>query len=140
MLLLIPSLEIHGKFIVCDNIMLEEAIKFCEDFDKRVFNNRKTHPQLNDNSSESSLILYNNYINNDDVNILFDEELDCANRQLAFKLSVSNIPGKRGVRAVFVDYEKNIIGVGTTVVYNVNRAMFNVEDDSIINKIVSFSF
>jgi hypothetical protein len=52
-------------------------------------------------------------------------------------LSVSDLRGKRGRRALFLDVENNVIGVGTTVVYNQNWAITGVADPTVMNTVLS---
>lgn len=50
---------------------------------------------------------------------------------LLVSLGRSEIPGFRGRRAVFIDVENDIIGVGTTVIYNENWASHGIVDPSV---------
>lgn len=123
-MLLLPSLETEG-FIAVANITEDEARQFNAEFESRVSQNRKTKDHANmDYDCESLEIM--------DGNIDLKAMMDNGKlKTLVETLQVSNIHGARGRRPVFIDVDNGVIGVGQTVVYNRNWAMFGVRDSSV---------
>jgi hypothetical protein len=135
--LYLPSLE--GKsFIKIENISQTEASVLVAEFDKRVGANRAV---FNLNQESAPMIFYHGFLDLDGEDL---EELELS---VLEEYSLSKITNTRGARAVFVDlYEdefdsdddKNIVGVGTTVVYNQNRATVKFKDTTLDDSLKSF--
>lgn len=78
--------------------------------------------------------IFTEYCLRDDLDTMDEFDL----QELAFTLAISNIPGTRGARAVFINVKENLIYVGTAVVYNPRRATIGVTDDSVAQTILDF--
>lgn len=130
-ILLLPSLEKHGTFITIFPVSVNEAMRFVEDYDHMVLCTRKV-ADFSDISAD---------VSHDLLEFL---EFDASNNRSHFvlahvvedELKVSKIPGARGLRPVYINMDENFIGYGTTVIYNENRAMKGVLDQTIAAKLV----
>lgn len=131
--LLVPSLNSDTDFMTIINVSKEEAIELLTEFDARVASKRKL--------GLSPTAPIDGVLDVLDVNNLDLDEMveDGSLGGLVQALSTSAIPRARGRRAVFLDVENDIIGIGTTVVYNQNWAMPGVLDDSAISQILAAS-
>lgn len=135
--LYLPSLE-GKKFIEVSNVSQAEAATLVAEFDKRVEAKRKMH---NLNQETASMVFYGNQLNSVDYDSV--ELNDEPEKQVAEQLYLSNFVGVRGARAVFVEldadliegYVKSLVGIGTTVVYNDNRATSGFSDPNVLNLI-----
>lgn len=123
-MLFLPSLTNHGEFINVGPVHQDEAMDFISNFNMRVGASRKI--KFNDESTSDSVEEFKGNLN---LKALVEEG---SLGDLVEALTKSNIPGKRGLRAVYVDVENDTILVGTTVVYNANWAMLGVEDATIL--------
>lgn len=127
-MLFLPSLKAHGEFINIGNVHWDEALDFIENFNSRVEASRKL--KYNDNATTELVEEFKGNLNL--KNLIEEGSLG----DLVEALTKSNIPGKRGLRAVFVDVENDTIAVGTAVVYNQNWAMRGVSDASILPRLL----
>lgn len=119
-LMYIPSLDEHGVFMSVASATRDEAIELADAFTARTLKRRKTH-QLGPVESLDFLT-----VQGLDILAGTDEMME-----LVEKLSVSEIPKQRGLRIVYLDVDAGEIAVGTTVIYNINRAMTGVVDGTI---------
>jgi hypothetical protein len=138
-LLLLPSLEEHGRIIVIQPITIDEAKEYINQFAAKVLKTKKTknYDATLDPSSlatEHADYYHNvvdfNSLKKDTVSV---EELD---KELQ-SLTKSEIPLYRGYRPVFLS--ASIVGVGTTVVYNPNWATLNFSDYTIYKKLATLA-
>lgn len=120
----IPSLTEHGVYLTIANATHEEAEEFAAAFTEKVEGARKTASAKNAVSESIDFVTVGG------LDDLMEEE-DGRIEALIEKLSVSDLPGQRGLRIVYIDIDAGEIGVGTTVVYNQNRAMTGVSDSTI---------
>ena len=130
--LLIPSLE-RDEFITVANISESEAREYLEAFAEIVNSKRKIGTAPVGSSTT------------DNLEVLGGGNLDLASKvidgtitSLVNDLTMSKIPRARGRRAVYLDVENDIIGVGTTVIYNKNWAMHGVSDDGLVSTVLDF--
>jgi hypothetical protein len=129
--LLVPSLNSDTDFMTMINVSKEEAIELLTDFDARVAAKRKIGDSPTAPIDGVLDVLEGG--NLDLAALVEDESLSV----LIETLSTSNIQRARGRRAVFLDVENDVIGVGTTVIYNRNWAMTGVADDSVISQVLA---
>lgn len=121
--LLLPSLT-GDKTITIVNVSKDEAVELLTDFKARVDAKRtiKRSQPLTDDVLDT--------LDGSNLNLKALVE-DNSLEALLKNLSQSEIPGFRGRRAVFIDVENDIIGVGTTVIYNENWASHGIVDSTI---------
>lgn len=116
----IPSLDEHGVFMTVANATREEAIELADAFTKRTNAKRKTHALGGVESLD--------FLTVGGLDALVDtDELV----ELIEKLSLSKLQNQRGLRIVYIDIENDEVAVGTTVIYNINRAMTGVVDGTV---------
>lgn len=125
--LFIPSL-LSDTYINVYNCTKGEAISFVEHFNSQVAASRKVAAAPN---AVADVMDFTTGSLNLEA-LVEDESLS----ELVTKLSTSELRGQRGRRCVFVDIDSDEIGVGTTVVYNENRAMTGVLDTTVATSIL----
>lgn len=128
-MLFLPSLDNPGATINIVGISRDEAIALTDAYDKLVMFKRKTHINAHD---VESLDFIGGSI---DLASLADEDSEVL-ADLVRTLGQSEIPKQRGARAVYIDVDGDEIAVGTTVIYNENRAMVGVTDDSVLSVVM----
>lgn len=126
-MLFLPSVDNHGETINIVGVSRAEAESLAEWHAALVKTKRKTHE--NAAGIEALDFLEGNL----ELETLADSETLA---DLVRQLSTSEIPGKRGTRAVYIDVDNDTIAVGTTVIYNQNRAMSGVLDDTLIGTVL----
>lgn len=131
--LYLPSLE-EKRFIVLSNISQTEALQQAEEFTNRVKSSRRLKGE-SDTGVDDDMIFYTNTFDFSGFQGFDPVTLSEFIMALLENLSISDIAGTRGARAIFLDLEKNIFGIGTTVVYNRNWATLNVFDDTVEEKV-----
>lgn len=121
--LFLPSLTDNEQYINIYGVTKDEAIAFADFFLTQTEKSRKVA------SAPTPVTETLEFIggNLDLESLVASESL----QELVERLAKSEIRGQKGRRAVFVDIENNEIGVGTTVIYNENRAMKGVTDPSV---------
>lgn len=124
--LLVPSLETHGRFLAIHDISVDEAKVLARDFTNHVVSNRKTKNYDATIDVVDDIEFFHNIVDFSQMQIADDSDAAALENELQ-ALKVSNTRGVRGLRAVFVS-KAGIIGVGTTVVYNPNWATKNYSD------------
>lgn len=129
--LLLPSLEKHGTFIIIYPVSETEAMRFVADYDHMVLSTRKVadFSDISENVSHDLL----EFLEFDASNNRSHFDIDPV---VADELKVSKISGARGLRPVYINMNESRIGYGTTVIYNENRAMKGVLDQTIAIKLV----
>lgn len=125
-LMLLPSLE-EKRFIAIDNVSKDEAQKLAEWFTAQVRQNRK----VVDRDQVGPLEFYYNMV---------DKVVENGGAEFLSNLSVSTVPGTRGARILYFDDETDILGVGTTIVYNRNHATVGFQDNTIFDALVNYSY
>lgn len=126
-ILRIPSLE-EKRSIVIENISQSEAEYFILDFEGRVRTNRSLKAQ--NDSVVDSFITYR----------LLEDLYSYDVVDIIDTLVISETPGARGLRAVFIEEEDDTILVGTTVVYSRNWAAVGVNDKSLAQTILDMQY
>lgn len=120
--LFLPSLTTNGVIAV-HGATKDEALNFIKHFNSDVEAARKVADAPNATTEPFEFI---------DGNLGLEALVDGESMSdLVESLALSNVRGARGRRAVFVDIENDTIGVGTTVIYNENRAMRGVSDGTV---------
>jgi hypothetical protein len=123
--LFLPSL-VAKKFLEIKNLSLAEATEFCNNFTARVKEKRKVKQA---GADDTNLIIISDYLHTHPGYALVD---DLDESEFFDVLAISTTSGVRGARPVFVDLERNVVGVGTTVVYNQNWASVNFDDNTLL--------
>jgi hypothetical protein len=129
--LYIPSLDRHGDIITIVNPSRAEAQEFVDAFTAKARTARKqgSHPTPVTESMEfyeGSYLRLKEMVETDDALL----------PNLLEKLATADIKNFRGTRAVFLDVENDVIGIGTTVVYNQNWSTAGVPDPSVVKTIL----
>lgn len=139
-IMIVPSLE-GKKFLLLKNVSQDEALKLGNWFENDVLANRKVR-FLSPKGDVPSIDFYSNLIDKEELHEEFD--FDDFNEDIAVAvfdlLAVSETPTVRGARIVYIDPDKNVIGVGSTVVYNENRATIGFQDDAVMDMITDDLF
>lgn len=121
-MLSLPSLEDDVRCLEINDVSFSEAKELISQFTAKVLRER---PKLKTASDEEAFIAYENFIDDNDENLMPGE--------IVSRLDRSEIPGSRGRRAVYSSYNGEHILVGTTVVYNKNWATLGVVDPNVVN-------
>lgn len=128
----LPSLT-EKKFVVIKNVSLIEAKNFADDFTARLIASRKTKDA---GETPGTLVVYENMLESLD----FRGEDDEIAAEMFEALMLSNVTGIRGARVVYMDCDTGTFAVGTAVVYNLNWATINFDDNTILDKVRSQGF
>lgn len=129
-ILLLPSLEEHGRIIQITSVSINEALELVDQFTKKVRTCRKIKEyQTFSDDNISNMQIFSNILNCDEMHEIYVQDPKYLDADLA-ALFESKIPKYRGLRPIFVS--KTVIAVGTTVIYNPNWATVNFEDYSIL--------
>lgn len=131
--LFLPSLSSHKETIVIGNVNKSEAEAFLAHWEAQVEANRKLQVSPPSPDPVPSIEYYKGSIDFDAIDQHGELE------SLFDKLETSDIKKYRGLRPVFVDYENNEVGVGTTVVYNPNWATKGVADPSVVATLLQYA-
>lgn len=128
--LLIPSLETHGRFLAVHDISIEEAKVLARDFTAHTVSKRKTK-NFNDSSDiVDDIEFFYNVIDFDKMKLQGNSDLDSLETSLQ-GLKISETRGVRGLRTLFVS-KSGVVGVGTTVIFNPNWATKNYSDPNML--------
>lgn len=133
--LFLPSLSKHKESIIIANLNKSEAEVFLDFWETQVVASRKLQVSPANPTGEDipAMEYFKGSINFDSI--------DQAGELETFleKLETSDIKKYRGLRPLFVDYENNEVGVGTTVIYNPNWATQKVSDPSVVATLLQFA-
>lgn len=125
--LYIPSLQRLGEFNEIESLTKAEALEFVRDFTDKCIKTKKCY---NTNPSEKLDMEFFNNVLPENPSAEYLEKL--------FKsFSYSNVPTTRGYRAIFVGDDE--VGVGTTILYNLNRAALNFSNPSTMDDLLYLS-
>ena len=128
-LLLLPSLD-NSDPILLTNVSKETAIHFVNSWNELVKSKRK----VRDGAPTDQLEFYSG---NFGLPLIAQDADGKRKLEIALeRLAVSTIRESRGRRALFVDLEGDEVGVGTTVIYNENRAASGVTDNTVTDTIL----
>lgn len=128
-ILVLPSLIEHGKYSVTYGLSEEEITDWFLSFELKVDELRKC--KYEDDLDEDSLPYEMYHFDDMDADSLDPDDVE----EFIKVCGISTIPSKRGTRAAFLDLDNKNIYIGTTVVYNSNRAMIGVTDTSVYKKL-----
>jgi acyl carrier protein len=131
-ILVIPSLEEHGRLIISQPVSIAEAKILVNEFNDRVFNSRKIkdgNPD-SDDLADDNIEFFHNVIRFDQLNQGTD--FDAMDAELE-ALNNCQVPKTRGFRATFIS--PTTIGIGTTVIYNKNWATVNFSDPTMYDQL-----
>jgi len=131
--LLLPSLETHGRFIALHNVSVDEARTYARDFTNHVVSKRKTKNFDPTIDVVDDMEFFHNVIDFTGMTLRSTDDLDSLEASLQ-ELKVSDTPKVRGLRALYIA-RGGVVGVGTTVIYNPNWATKNYADPDMIQKL-----
>lgn len=131
-ILILPSLENHGRLIDIRSISISEANHFLNNFNTDVLKLRKCKIANTYDSTDdiNHMEFYHNVINLSQLKS--NTDFASMNSDVE-ELTKSTIPKTRGIRALFVS--PTVVGIGTTVIYNKNWATTNFSDHTVYDRI-----
>jgi acyl carrier protein len=132
-ILWMPSLEWHGRIFKIEGVTMAEAIEHMNDFAVKASKKRKTKEfKLVDVNYQHSEFFVN-VIDTDSFPQAVLDDPRYFNKDV-MSMMESMVPQTRGLRPLFLAH--NVIGIGTTVIYNKNWATLHFEDHTAMNRLL----
>lgn len=125
-ILYLPSFCGDGTFSLTLGLSEDECVKKIKDFEWDTLKARK--------------IRYHSDYDEDNVAVTRmrfgdSESFDSIGLRDIYKMLVSKIPTYRGIRPIFINLKDKVIGIGTTVIYNINWAAVGVEERNLYERV-----
>ena len=138
-ILVIPSLEEHGRMIISQPVSIEEAKTLVAEFTARVIATKKVKDAqpihgYNSDDEVEDIEFYHNLLRFDQI--ADDADFEALDHEL-HELAISKIPKTRGFRPIFIS--PTVVGIGTTVIYNKNWATVNFSDDTVAPQLLKLA-
>lgn len=134
--LYLPSFE-EKKFVKIGPLNQTEADAYCRFFVEKI---KETKKVVDHGSTDSDMIYFGNFNevqNLIDIVEMGDDNGNDVEFSIVTLLGTSKTKNVRGIRPVYIDIYENLIGIGSTVIYNKNWATIGFDDSENILKELS---
>jgi len=132
-ILWMPSLEWHGRLFKIEGVTMAEAIEHMNDYAVKATKKRKTKEFKPTGPDFQHSEFFVNVINTDSFPQEVLDDPRYFNKDI-MSMMESMVPQTRGLRPLFLAH--NVIGIGTTVVYNKNWATLHFEDTTALDRLL----